>query len=438
MIQYKNIIFGETMEDKDENIYLSNKLAFLNYINKLDDNDFQKLITLIKLIKKQYSDLKIAIKTPNPISDRRWGDYFFALSLKKSLEKKGFDVIIHEKEYWSKDDFDIAIVLRGLFDYSPKSYHLNLMWNISHPNIIPFHEYEKYDVVFVASEKYAKILTNKLDALVHPLLQCTDPEKFMYQKNNEFNDDILFVGFSKGRVLRKIICDILETNHDFSIYGFGWEEFIDSKYIKGQFIDNNILNKAYSSCKILLNDHWEDMVQKDFVSNRIYDALACKTFVISDNVSSIKKLFQGNVVTYTTPQDLNEKLNYYLSHNDEREAMANRGYQIVLKNHTFDNRVSEILEVLEKEYYFKFLNQISRNTDFEVFLDRSISKNYVDLFNEFLNDENDTILHENKLMTIKIAKLEEKILFLEQKKVFDENNKSFNKINKFFKFIKSL
>lgn len=421
-------------EEKDS--YLYNKLAFLNYINKLEDNDFKKLMILIKLIKKQYSDLKIAIKTPNPSSDRRWGDYFFALSLKKSLEKKGFKVIIHEREFWSEDDFDIAIVLRGLFEYNIKSYHLNLMWNISHPNIVPLHEYEEYDVVFVASENYAKLLENELNALVHPLLQCVDPEKFFYHENNEFNDDILFVGFSKGGVSRKIIFDMLKTNYDFSVYGFGWEGVIDDKFIKGQFIDNNILNKAYSSCKILLNDHWEDMVEKDFVSNRIYDALACKTFVISDYVESIERLFEGAVVTYSNSQDLNDKLNYYLIHDTERRDMAKRGHQIVLKKHTFDNRVSELLDVVENKYYFNFLNKTLSNASQAIFSDKFVLNSPANFINDFFNEDYDDILHEVIFMNIKITKLEEKISFLEKEKQFNVNNKHRFKNNKFFKFLK--
>ena len=127
----------------------------------------------------------------------------------------------------------------------------------------------------------------------------------------------------------------------------GWEKFVDEKFIKGQFIENRELHKYYSSCKILLNDHWEDMKEMDFPSNRLFDALACGTFVISDKIPSAETLFEGTVVTYDGVDDLDKKLEYYLSHDEEREKIAERGKELVLKSHTFDNRADTILNCLK-------------------------------------------------------------------------------------------
>ena len=125
------------------------------------------------------------------------------------------------------------------------------------------------------------------------------------------------------------------------------EQYVNEKYIKGQFIPNEKVHEYYSSCKILLNDHWEDMRDLDFPSNRLFDALACGTFVISDKIPSAETLFEGNVITYENAEDLNEKIKYYLSHDEERRMIAEKGKEIVLKNHTFDNRVDTIIDSLK-------------------------------------------------------------------------------------------
>ena len=194
---------------------------------------------------------------------------------------------------------------------------------------------------------YSKIsIKQKIKAPVKSLLQCCDPEVFYPEKNENLNDnEILFVG-STRKVHRKIIKDISSTNHSFSVYGPGWDDFIDEKYIKGDFIPNEMLNQYYSSCKILLNDHWKDMKNQGFVSNRLFDALACETFVISDDLQEVDELFEGNVVTYESADELNEKINYYLDNDDERMDKAKKGSQIVLRYHTFDKRVEEIIESL--------------------------------------------------------------------------------------------
>ena len=90
------------------------------------------------------------------------------------------------------------------------------------------------------------------------------------------------------------------------------------------------------------------MRDEDFPSNRLFDALACGTFVISDKIPSADTLFEGSIVTYDGVDDLKEKIDYYLAHEDERVKIAEKGKRIVLENHTFDDRVCEILDALNE------------------------------------------------------------------------------------------
>ena len=310
--------------------------------------DYTKPKIIEKLINKDYSNLTVAIKSPHPKGTTHWGDLFFSRALKKSFEKLGFNVIVQEREHWyDEEDEDISLVLRGLVDYNPDYSNINIMWNISHPEMISNEEYEKYDYVFISSKKYFNKIKKEINTNMAPLLQCTDPEVFYPEVDGNIKDEILFVGVTRG-VYREIIKDILKTDYPVSIYGMGWEKYVDGEYIKGQFIPNEELHKYYSSCKILLNDHWEDMRENDFPSNRLFDALACGTFVISDKIPSADTLFEGSIVTYEGVDDLNEKINYYLNHEEERTKIAEKGRKIVLEKHTFDNRVQEILSDLKK------------------------------------------------------------------------------------------
>ena len=54
---------------------------------------------------------------------------------------------------------------------------------------------------------------------------------------------------------------------------------------------------------ILLNDHWEDMREKGFVFNRIYDGLACGAFILTDKVKDMGELIKF-VQTYETREEL--------------------------------------------------------------------------------------------------------------------------------------
>jgi glycosyltransferase involved in cell wall biosynthesis len=295
---------------------------------------------------------KIAIKVPVPKWKQKeeWGDYHMATALKREFVKKGFDVIIQTLFEWYNEednDCDVVIVLRGLNQYKPNPKHFNIIWNISHPDMVETDEYNSYDHVFIASKQWAKKISEEVDVPVDCLLQCTDTDLFYHEYDDKYNQDILFVGNSR-KIFRTIIKDLLPTDKDLAVYGNDWDLFIDRKYIKDKHIANNELRKAYSSCKILLNDHWDDMKKKGFVSNRIFDGLASGAFIISDKFTD-DEIFSEAIETYENAEDLDNLIEYYLENSSERTKKALIGQKIVRKYHTFGNRVEKMIKVIESE-----------------------------------------------------------------------------------------
>ena len=51
------------------------------------------------------------------------------------------------------------------------------------------------------------------------------------------------------------------------------------------------------------------MREKGFVSNRIYDGLACGAFILTDMVKAMGELREF-VQTYETPEELNQGIDY--------------------------------------------------------------------------------------------------------------------------------
>lgn len=300
-----------------------------------------------KIRNNDFSELSISIKSPEPIDRDNYGEHYFAIALAKQFKLKGFNVRIHNREEWYDYDDEIVLVLRGNTEYKPNEKNINIMWNIVHPEFVSKEEYEKYDIVFISSESYINQLTD-LNVILKPLLQCTDPDIFFNEYNPKYADDIVFVGNTRG-VYRQIVKDMFEINKKFTIYGLNWDKYPNVfNYVKEDYISNEKLHQVYSSCKILLNDHWEDMRELDFPSNRLFDGLASGAFIISDNIPSAETIFEGTIVTYDNQEDLREKVDYYLSYPDERKALVEKGQEIVLNNHTFYHRVESIIEALDE------------------------------------------------------------------------------------------
>ncbi|MBQ6218260.1 MAG: glycosyltransferase [Methanosphaera sp.] len=287
---------------------------------------------------------KIVIKVPVPNWNEihKWGDYYVAEGLKEEFEKKGYVVKIQVLNEWgdrSDSLADTVLVLRGLSKYKPKVQHFNIMWNISHSDLITLQEYEEYDHVYIASKYWTEFIKSKVNCPVECMLQCTNINKFYPEYNSQYESELLFVGNSR-KVYRKILKDLLPTKYELSVYGADWEGLINKRYIKGKHIPNNELRQAYSSCKILLNDHWDDMREKGFISNRIFDGIACGACIISDDVEGLDELFPGYVYTYKTKSELNKLVN-------EKICEDKKKNHLIIKGHTYKDRVEKFLEIID-------------------------------------------------------------------------------------------
>ncbi len=300
--------------------------------------------------KKDLKKIAIMISAPNHREIHQWGDYHFAKSLGEAFKEEGFTYEIRPMPQW-KDPFEgkYVLFLRGLRSYEPLKEHINIMWNISHPQQVKKEEYNRYDRVCVASYIWAEKIKKEVKVPVEVLLQCTDEKLFYTPYQKEKNGELLFVGNARG-VYRKILKDLLPTKENLQVYGSGWEEWIEKKYIKGLHIDNDKLGRAYQDCKILLNDHWEDMRDKGFIANRIFDGLAAGAFILSDSVEGLEETLPDCVATYDgSKKDLEEKIEYYLKTPEKREKMALKGQKTVLEEHTFSKRAKKLIAYYEED-----------------------------------------------------------------------------------------
>ncbi len=296
---------------------------------------------------------QIAIKfsAPNWQKASGWGDYHFARALQKSLVKVGFSVRLDPFENWYSSEAnsdDIVLTLRGREKYNPSPNHLNLMWNICHPDEIALDEFDSYNHVFVASEVYLSEIQQKVQTSISALLQCSDPDVFYSVSTVEKNTHhkLLFVGNSRGE-LRKIVNDCLEQDLPISLYGRDWQGIIPPEKILAPFIPNNRLHNYYSNADIVLNDHWPDMARLGYISNRIFDVALAGGFLISDEFQG-SDIFQGNVVTYRTAKELRDLYYYWLNHPEERAEKSKALQKYVLEHHTFDKRAEDIAKCIYK------------------------------------------------------------------------------------------
>ena len=278
----------------------------------------------------------------------KWGDTAFARSLQHEFELHGWSASVHvaeESDAGPAVAADVALHLFGSRVPAVRPGQLSLLWLISHPDRVTRRLCAPYDAIFVASESLRDLLAQTASAPVVTLLQATDPGRFHPEPTGP-KHELLFVGNSRG-VRRPILDALAGTDRDLAVYGSGWtSRLLDMRRLRGEWIPNDQLNRYYSSADIVLSDHWRDMREEGFISNRVFDALASGAFVISDQVAGIDRAFDGAVVTWQADEDVNALVTRYLDRPDERRERAEQGRAAVLARHTFAHRVDTILETL--------------------------------------------------------------------------------------------
>ncbi len=108
------------------------------------------------------------------------------------------------------------------------------------------------------------------------------------------------------------------------------------------------LPSVYYNTKININAFH---VQCENATNpRIYDVLAAGGFLLTEYRPAIEQEFEEgkHLAWYKNLDELKEKTEYYLEHEQEREAIALEGQKHVLQHGTYQVRVQKILDVLNE------------------------------------------------------------------------------------------
>ncbi|MGO4120535.1 glycosyltransferase [Arthrobacter sp. YAF16] len=281
------------------------------------------------------------------IGGDRWGDVPYAADLAEALTARGQEVVVDRAMAFSRPSNhldDVVVVIRGLHSCRPQPGKTNILWAISRPDMITREELLGFDVVFGASRVWCDYVQNHWGIEARYLPQATNPRRFRPHlgAGQEPLYGLSFVGGPRKPIGRKIVADCLKLGQTVNVWGPRWDRFIPPHMVVADFVDNNDLSRVYSSSRVVLNDHFEDMARWGFANNRLYDAVASGARVISDAVDGIDEIFKGAVQTYTSAAELNAILNDPSRFPDDAE-MASIS-RIIRDEHNFDIRAGILLK----------------------------------------------------------------------------------------------
>ena len=290
----------------------------------------------------------VAVPVPGWEKARTWGDYHFGRALQRALQRQGVRSRVRMMGAWETPQSataDVVIGIVGIQVPRKRPGQVSALWIISHPDLATAEALAPHDIVFVASDQFAAELTSRMGRQAIPLHQATDPDRFRPTPGGPVHE-LLFI--ANSRLVRRRVTDALAgTRRDLAVYGGQWiPELLDPRFLRGSHVPNEQVPAFYTAASVVLNDHWADMADDGFLSNRLYDAAACGAFVVSDEVPGLEAEFDGGIVTFRDAVDLEPLLERYLADPATRSALAARARAAVLARHTFAHRAASLLDVV--------------------------------------------------------------------------------------------
>ncbi|WP_167748913.1 glycosyltransferase [Cellulomonas sp. HD19AZ1] len=287
---------------------------------------------------------------PGPLGDR-WGDTHFADSLRFSLEAIGQEAVVHRHGAHDTDAValdDVVLAIRGLDRVRPIPGKQNILWVISHPELVTEDELREFDAVFAASVPWARKTTAATGVLVEPLLQATDTRLFRADVSPVEQGAPVFVGGTHPGRERKIVHDAVTAGVRLAVYGPGWQGQIPESDLRGAYVPNADLCAVYRGGTRVLADHWREMAEQGFIQNRLFDAVAAGCRVVSDRVDGLRDVFGDAVQVYESPEDLSRLCGpgsdeLYPDAAGMREIAA-----LVAREHSFEARARRLVGRVEE------------------------------------------------------------------------------------------
>jgi hypothetical protein len=182
-----------------------------------------------------------------------------------------------------------------------------------------------FDYVFLYHRNHLKYFSEHPATQIQWIPYACDLDLF-YPRIVDKTYDIAFIGQIAITEERKRIFPVLQSK---------WKLNEQKYYFQNEIPD------IYSKGKIVIN-----LPIGDDLNFRTFEALSCGTLLLTRGMDNgMDLLFEENkhYVAFVDEQELLEKIEYYLNHDEERETIAAQGLEEIRRCHRLENRLETIL-----------------------------------------------------------------------------------------------
>ena len=155
-----------------------------------------------------------------------------------------------------------------------------------------------------------------------------------------------YIGMKLAAVERERTLNRLAEHFDVTLYTRSDSSALPKVHCKGGVSTLTEMPRVFQASKINLNMTIRPI--ETGLSLRVWDILGCGGFLLTNYQAEIPDYFEigKELETYESMEELEEKIQYYLTHEEERMEIAINGYEKAARHHTYEMRLAQMLKVL--------------------------------------------------------------------------------------------
>lgn len=152
-----------------------------------------------------------------------------------------------------------------------------------------------------------------------------------------------------GEMERLTVLNALSEEHTIELYTNSQSPFLDKINTHSAVTYETDMNKIFYLSKINLNITLPSI--ETGLPQRIFDIMGCGGFVLTNYQQEIPSLFEigKDLEVFHDLNELKEKANYYLAHEQERLNIAMNGYKKIRFAHAYTHRLKQIISTVMED-----------------------------------------------------------------------------------------
>lgn len=154
--------------------------------------------------------------------------------------------------------------------------------------------------------------------------------------------DVTFIGSAHGN-RRQVIERLKRGGIAVRCFGHGWDTGAIAaeeipRIIRSSRISLNLANSAWVLSGGLPHRHNQ-------IKARVFEVPGAGGFLLTETAPGLEVFLEPGreLAVFNTVEELIGQVHYYLDHTDERDTIAHAGYVRILREHTYDRRMADLL-----------------------------------------------------------------------------------------------